>query len=127
MTEDWRESAACRGADPNLFIPERDDTSGRNTRYPDQVKAMCAACPVRQECLDYALVLGGQLAGYWGGTTPRQRRTMHANAGRQQALERHQTAVRVAAAIAAGAHVADLADAYGVTPRTVKRYAAAGR
>lgn len=47
--------------------------------YPDdgadllEALMICGACPVRQECLDYALT-APELHGVWGGTTPERRR-----------------------------------------------------
>lgn len=37
-----------------------------------KAKALCAVCPVQQECLDFALDTG-QRFGIWGGLTARQR------------------------------------------------------
>jgi WhiB family redox-sensing transcriptional regulator len=36
-------------------------------------KRICIGCPVRQECLDYALV-SNQRFGIWGGLTEEERR-----------------------------------------------------
>ena len=62
----WMDQARCKGEDTNLFFPER----GHPTDY---AKALCAACPVRQECLDYALS-HGERHGVWGGLAERSRR-----------------------------------------------------
>jgi hypothetical protein len=35
--------------------------------------ALCGACPVRQDCLDFALTKP-ELVGVWGGTTQAERR-----------------------------------------------------
>ena len=40
-----------------------------------QAKQVCAACPVRAECLDYALRVNEPL-GVWGGLDPIERRTL---------------------------------------------------
>lgn len=69
LDEDWRDQAACRGMDTNLFFPER----GHNAT--DEVKAACASCPVAQQCLDYAMALGDRF-GIWGGTSDKQRRVI---------------------------------------------------
>ncbi len=37
--------------------------------------ALCATCPVRTECLQYAL-RNSENHGIWGGTTPEERRRM---------------------------------------------------
>ena len=62
----WQDYANCRGADADLFFPER----GASTR---KAKAICAACDVRQECLDYAIT-SGEKFGIWGGMSERERR-----------------------------------------------------
>jgi WhiB family transcriptional regulator, redox-sensing transcriptional regulator len=66
--EDWQKQAACRGLDPELFFP---GSGGRSLT----ARAVCAACPVADECLDYALRLN-EKAGVWGGTTWTERRKM---------------------------------------------------
>ncbi len=70
MTSDptWRARAACRGTDPNLFFPER----GESTR---EAKAVCATCRVRGDCLDYALDTL-EHHGIYGGMSERERRSI---------------------------------------------------
>lgn len=69
---DWQEHAACRFEDINLFFPlEGDDGQDVALRY-SLAKGICAFCPVRQPCLDYALTLDERF-GVWGGLTPHQR------------------------------------------------------
>ncbi|MAT04483.1 MAG: WhiB family transcriptional regulator [Acidimicrobiaceae bacterium] len=57
---------ACRGLDPTIFYPDRDDDA-------DVAKQVCAECSVQQTCLDYALAQR-EKAGVWGGATERDRR-----------------------------------------------------
>jgi WhiB family redox-sensing transcriptional regulator len=78
--------AACGDEDLGLFYPDPGDTAAEQA-----AKAVCAACPVREPCLEMALVTGDQHA-IRGGTTPtargrlrRQRQVTHA---RQQAAQR---------------------------------------
>lgn len=63
---DWQEWAVCAQTDPEAFFPET-----RHTPYA--AKAVCERCPVREQCLDYALANGGALAGVWGGLTEAER------------------------------------------------------
>jgi WhiB family transcriptional regulator, redox-sensing transcriptional regulator len=77
---DWRHHAACRDFDPELFFPINEQLPGEGVPAPcaDQIreaKAVCANCPVRRECLDYALVTPRTL-GIWGSTTTVQRRVI---------------------------------------------------
>jgi WhiB family redox-sensing transcriptional regulator len=62
----WQDYANCRGADADLFFPER----GASTR---KAKAICNACDVKAECLDFAIVQGEKF-GIWGGMSERERR-----------------------------------------------------
>jgi len=58
---DWRDQAACRGADPNIFFPKIPTTQSRET-----AQAFCVGCPVQAQCLDLAdEVNAGE--GVWGG------------------------------------------------------------
>ena len=50
---DWRQLAACRHADPELFFPV--STSGPSLDQITQAKAICAGRPVRRQCLALAL------------------------------------------------------------------------
>jgi WhiB family redox-sensing transcriptional regulator len=69
---DWQEHAACRFEDTGLFFPmEGDEPSHIELRY-SLAKRICALCPVRQPCLDFALALDERF-GIWGGLTPHQR------------------------------------------------------
>lgn len=69
----WREDAACRDRDPDLFFPE--GTAGPALSQADQAKLVCQSCPVRKQCLDFALRKGVD-HGIWGGTTVAERRTL---------------------------------------------------
>jgi WhiB family transcriptional regulator, redox-sensing transcriptional regulator len=64
----WRQKAACRGVDPGIFYPASDEEA-------EPAKAICAQCPVREACLEYALS-ARERDGIWGGATERERRRM---------------------------------------------------
>ena len=70
----WQDLANCSGADQDLFFPER----GASTR---KAKAICAACAVKEECLEFAITQGERF-GIWGGLSERERRKIR----RQRAL-----------------------------------------
>ena len=61
----WSERAACLNLDPELWFPER----GESNRA---AKRVCAACPVRDECLEYALD-AREPYGVWGGLSEQER------------------------------------------------------
>lgn len=70
---DWLEDAACRGVDPNVFY-------GHVDAYALEI---CARCPVRRQCLAYAMELedldprGGH--GVWAGLSGSQRNQLRAS------------------------------------------------
>ena len=70
----WRDDAACRDADPDLFFPEPGDRSAR--AHVKTAKLICRSCPVGVTCLSWALATG-QEAGIWGGLTEDERRTRY--------------------------------------------------
>lgn len=74
----WREDANCSGTDPDAFFPDVE-----NGRAVAVVKRVCAACPVRTACLDYALARP-ELVGIWGGTTTNQRRQLRKTTRQRQ-------------------------------------------
>lgn len=71
--DDWRQRAACRDLDPELFFPVSE--KGPGARQADRAKAVCARCPVRAACLEYALD-NALDHGIFGGTTETERRTL---------------------------------------------------
>ena len=82
----WQEKANCKGANADLFFPER----GASTR---KAKTICAACQVRVECLEFAL-LESEKFGIWGGLSERERRRIRkqrASAPRRCRLTRRST------------------------------------
>lgn len=66
MRPAWQRDALCVEHPEVEWFPER----GAST---SAAKAVCAACLVRGECLDYALDLG-EKNGIWGGLSGRERR-----------------------------------------------------
>jgi WhiB family transcriptional regulator, redox-sensing transcriptional regulator len=65
----WMANAACRGLDVNLFFPDRGDIEGAHT-----AKRVCVGCPVRHECLEWAMTQPGyKEAGILGGHTAKER------------------------------------------------------
>jgi WhiB family redox-sensing transcriptional regulator len=71
LRPDWRDAAACRDADPELFFPDGDLGSAR--AQLKTAKLICRGCPVSATCLSWALA-SGQEAGIWGGLTEDERR-----------------------------------------------------
>lgn len=68
-TADWPSRAACAGMDTELFFP-----SGPGVPADPEAKAACATCPVRSECLGFALDHPRRAShGIWGGMTEDER------------------------------------------------------
>lgn len=63
---DWYDDAACQGLGWNAFFGSDVDAlaSGRQ---------LCASCPVRGRCLQFA-INNDITVGIWGGLTPAERR-----------------------------------------------------
>jgi len=70
LRPDWRDDAACRDADPELFFPDGDRAQVKTA------KLICRGCPVSATCLSWALA-SGQEAGIWGGLTEDERHRLH--------------------------------------------------
>ena len=70
--EPWMADAVCAQTDPDLFFPEAGGSS-------KAAKKLCAECPVRAQCLAYALK-NGETEGIWGGASPKERRAMRSDA-----------------------------------------------
>ena len=72
-TDDWRDNAACRDTDPDLFFPV-----GSTGPAVDQIaaaKAVCRQCDVIEACLEFAMATN-QESGVWGGTCEDERRKL---------------------------------------------------
>lgn len=72
---DWRLSAACRGADPDLFFPK--ERAGKAHAQNERAKAVCQGCEVIGPCLAEALSYRAKDdQGVRGGTTENERARM---------------------------------------------------
>lgn len=70
---DWRRRAGCRDADPELFFPV--GSTGPAEAQVLAAKEICSLCPVRAQCLQWALDTA-QDAGVWGGLSEEERRAL---------------------------------------------------
>ena len=64
----WRDKAACRDHDPELFWPITE-TGPAAQRQIERAKAVCGSCSVRKDCGEHA---GSD--GVWGGLSADERR-----------------------------------------------------
>ena len=65
---DWRVNSSCSHLDPEIFFPDKDE----DLRL---VRAVCANCPVRIDCLQFALSENVR-DGIWGGMTGIERHAL---------------------------------------------------
>jgi WhiB family redox-sensing transcriptional regulator len=64
----WAADALCAGADPALFFPPGDHPAL-------EARDICTICPVRDQCLAYAVV-ADEPFGIWGGLDRAERHTL---------------------------------------------------
>ncbi|MCX5395592.1 WhiB family transcriptional regulator [Streptomyces sp. NBC_00102] len=73
----WHSRGACHGMDVEdadaVFFPRP-----RDHEEIAEAKELCGWCPVRRECLDFALE-NGLAEGVWGGLTEAERHPLHKN------------------------------------------------
>lgn len=72
-TDTWRDRAACRDTDPELFFPV--GTTGQALDQIEAAKAVCMACDACRPCLEFALATN-QESGIWGATSEEERRVL---------------------------------------------------
>ena len=68
METEWMQRGLCREIPPAVFFPS--DGVG-----VEAARRICATCPVKEPCLEYALTNRID-HGVWGGASERQRRRM---------------------------------------------------
>lgn len=71
LDDGWRELAACRDQPGEIFFED-----GRGPSHYVAARAVCRSCPVRAQCLEYALAVEaivGYRFGCWAGLSPAQR------------------------------------------------------
>ena len=78
----WHLQALCaeKTNDPDIWFEDLD-----------AARRVCAHCPVRNDCLAYALSSeedGAQLIGVWGGLSPIQRKRLRSHPDRLERMRR---------------------------------------
>ena len=66
MDNDWMARGSCRTVEPSVFFP----SDGVGVEVARQI---CQTCPVKQQCLEYAIHHRID-HGVWGGASERERR-----------------------------------------------------
>lgn len=127
--QDFRHRAACRSVDPEIFFPAAE-AGEEFARQVGIAKAVCAGCPVRAQCLSWALE--HQPDGIAGGLTEQERRleNLRRRGGARRRLppvvpvcgSHREVAEAGRAAIAAGMTPAEAAAVFAVSRRTATRW-----
>ena len=93
-----------------MFFPGRGESAG-------PARQVCAACPVRQPCLDYAIT-NRITHGIWGGLTERERRALQSSWVSASRRERDEA---IAAADTDGYSAAAIGRLFGLARTSVIR------
>ena len=79
----WMVDAACAGHDLRMWFPEEYGHKYRRYGLAEVAVAICRTCPVRRQCLEYAMAWEQGFAwkyqgrlGIFGGLTPQQRNVL---------------------------------------------------
>jgi WhiB family transcriptional regulator, redox-sensing transcriptional regulator len=67
----FTEQANCAGIDVDMFFTKEGTSTFQEEAF---LRRICAACPVKSECLDYAL--HHSVLGWWGGTSEIKRKKL---------------------------------------------------
>lgn len=67
---EWQDDALCLGFDPDLWFPEWPKPNEYSL-----ARRICKLCPVREQCLEYALKIDAR-HGMFGGLTPGERKNL---------------------------------------------------
>jgi WhiB family redox-sensing transcriptional regulator len=75
-SDGWQMLAACRGEDSTYFFaPNYFERRSEKEAREAVAKAICLHCPVREDCLEYALRIR-EAHGIWGGLNEMERRAL---------------------------------------------------
>ena len=100
--DEWWSRAACQHVNPELFFPI--SATGPARAQLAGAKAVCARCPVRRDCLRYALA-AGPVQGIWGGLSEDVRRLVRQREAKARVrAARPPGPSRPAPSLAVGAH-----------------------
>lgn len=106
--ESWRERASCASVGGDLWFPEPTSTA-------HAAKKICSTCPVKRQCLAYALE-NNETEGIWAGTSPRERQAL-----RPAPSWSTERAVEVRRLADSGLTDEEIAERMECHPRTVRR------
>jgi WhiB family redox-sensing transcriptional regulator len=79
----WHDRAACQDMDTGLFFAAEGERSAERRVRERAAKAVCAGCPVWEDCLDQALSTP-EREGIWAGTDPDERVSLRRRRNRKK-------------------------------------------
>ena len=82
---DWQMEGLCRGVDSSFFFHPDGERGPARAQREARAKAMCARCPVLQQCRTHALAVH-EPYGIWGGMSESERENAVRTAGRELAI-----------------------------------------
>lgn len=69
----------CTNTDPEIWFGDQGVDDPYSSGYSGRTaKKLCKVCPVKEICLEYAIV-NVEMHGTWGGLTPRERQRLRKN------------------------------------------------
>ncbi len=74
---EWQYEGACRGEDPEAFFHPDGERGPSRAGREARAKAICATCPVIQQCAAHALSVREPF-GIWGGLSEEDRELIYA-------------------------------------------------
>jgi len=75
---EWQYQGACRDADDTLFFHPEGERGSTRRRRAEAAKAICATCPVINECREQSLRVR-EPYGVWGGLSEDERAALLAD------------------------------------------------
>lgn len=66
----WAVRALCAGSPADLWFPPR------GAKFTRALRQVCRGCPVRADCVGYAMSIHETTFGVWGGTSTKDRRRL---------------------------------------------------
>lgn len=69
---EWQYDGACRTVEPERFFSPESERGALRQSRENAAKAICARCPVVEQCLRHALQVK-EPYGVWGGLNPHER------------------------------------------------------
>lgn len=109
------QESACSPSTTDLFYSEEPNEIA-------QAKAICATCPVRAECLTWAVP--NEDYGVWGGLDEVERRQLRAGA-QLLSIEERRRIKEFRADLLSSKRAEEVAEVWHLTPRTIFRLRAA--